>query len=191
MIPQEEPKQEEKPENPVPPESTSVGKPWENWGKTQRWGYGQPQPSPEAKKAGWAKKKRNRELAQLVLGMKFVGSVHLLDPKTGEPIKDDNGNYILVPSEFKEKLGRYHGLSAEQIENLDIETAMMLRMVGQAIEKGDNAAAQIVLERAYGKPKEFIELSKDNDDRPVINITVMQGNPDTTPDIKESENEIE
>jgi hypothetical protein len=164
-------------------------KPWAKWGATKRFGDGQSQPSAEAKKAGWAKRRRNMELARLMLGMKFVGQVVDLNAD-GSPKKDAKGNIILIDSPFKQKLIRYFGLNEDQMSELSNEAAIMLRMIGQAIEQGDMSGAQAILDRAYGKPKEYISLKDDDGDRPVINVTVVAKLPDDIdmPEISESEN---
>lgn len=172
-----------------PKEPNVSDKKWAKWGLTTRWGYGQTPPTAEQKRAGWAKRKRNQAKAQMVLARSFIGNVYQVDEK-GNPILGPDGKPVLVPSEFKEKLGRYFGLTMEEIEEMDMETAMMLRLVGQAIEKGDNQAAQLMLERAYGKPKEFVEFSEEEGNRPQINITVVTGLPETTPEILEIEEDL-
>lgn len=161
-------------------EGEPAPKPWANWGANTRWGHGQPAPTSEQKKAGWARKKRNRELAQMVLGMKFVGQIYQTDAK-GNPILDKDGNPKLMDSEFKRRLASYFGLSKEQIDSDDMtnEMALMLRQLGQAIENGDTTSAQMVLERAYGKPKEFIELSRGEEEQPMLNINVVNVLPDS------------
>lgn len=146
------------------------------WGVTKQFGKpGQPQPSPEAKKAGWAKRKRNQELARTLLGMKFVGQ--------------DNSR---IGKLFRDKLSTYFGLTAQQIEELDNEAAMMLRLIGSAVEDGDNDAAREIMDRAYGKPTQFIDMSTEDEQRPMINIQVINSLPSGTqmPEIKTDENEI-
>lgn len=144
-----------------------------NWGMTSRFGSGQKQPSSEAKKAGHAKRKRNRELALALLGSKFIGQVQALNEK-GMPIIDENGNPVLIDSMFKEHAIKYFGLTAERVENMTNEEAMMLRQIGQAIEKGDVLAGSKLFELAYGPPKLPSPLD-DVDNKPVINITVISG----------------
>lgn len=153
-IPQDENGQEEKPPH--------------KWGALTRWGHGQAQPSSESKRAGWLKKKRNRDLIQIILGMKYVG--------TG--------------GKFAQQMKEYFGLTPEQVEELSNEAAMVFRMVGQAIEKGDTASANLILERGYGKPKEVIDLTDEEGNKPIINITVVNSiSGENPPPIKESENE--
>jgi len=163
---------EPEPKNPQD-DSQQLIKPWANWGKNTRWGEGQPVPTTEQKKAGWAKRKRNQALARLVLGMKFVGIVQKTD-KNGNPVFDKDGNPEMVDSIFKQRLATYFGMSPEQIEATDNEMALMLRQVGQAIELGDQAAANLILNRAYGTPQPHIDVTDEEGQRPVINITVVE-----------------
>jgi len=145
------------------------------WGANRRFGTGQPQPSNEAKKAGWAKKKRNQELARTLLGMKFVGQ--------------DNSR---IGRLFKEKLDKYFGLTPEQIEAMDNEAAVLLRLIGSAIEDGDNDAAREIMDRAYGKPSQHIDMTTEDEDRPMLNIQIINvlPNGNSMPEIKTDESEI-
>lgn len=132
-----------------------------------RWQKGGTFPSEEAKAAGRARKKRNRELVQTLLGMRFVGLVEG---------RDENGKYTgrLVDSPFKQTMMQYFGLSAEELEDMSYETAIRLRQIGQAIEKGDQVAADALFMAAYGRPREFIDMGDDEQDqRPVLQITVI------------------
>lgn len=138
-----------------------------NWGLTTRWGHGQEQPSSESKKAGWAKRRRNRELAQYLLGLQFVG-------KEG----------------YKESVAKYFGLSLEEVSEMSNEAMIMLKQIGLAIERGDQEAARQLMERAYGKPKEYLKLTDGEDDKPVININVVHLSDNHIP-IKENENDEE
>ena len=149
--------------------------PKKHWGETTYFGSGQGQPSSEAKKKGWAKRKRNQELARTLLGLKFVGQ--------------DNSRLGKL---FKDKLKTYFGLTAEQIEELDNESAIQLRLIGSAIEDGDNEAAREIMDRAYGKAVQHIDMGNPEDEKPMFQITVMNVLPDGNkmPEIKTDENEI-
>lgn len=123
------------------------------------------QPSNDAKKAGWARKLRNRKLAQMLLNRKFVGKVM-------------EGN-VIVDSKFKKLVRNYFHLSDEEMDDMSNEAALMMRMIGQAIENGDTQAAAAMLERAYGKPKELSpfedpENEDEVDQKPTIVIQVVQ-----------------
>lgn len=70
----------------------------------------------------------------------------------------------------------YFGLNESQLGELTNEAAMMLRMIGQAVEQGDTTAAQTLMDRAYGKPKEFIQINEGDDDKPIIQINIVNSN---------------
>lgn len=146
-----------------------------HWGFRTQWGNGQPQPSSEAKKAGWAKRKKNQELARTLLGLKFVG-------------QDDSRMGRL----FRDRLKTYFGMSAEEIEKIDNESAIMLRLIGSAVEDGDNEAAREIMDRAYGKPTQHIDMNPDEDGKTIFQINVVNVLPDgkQMPEIKTDENEI-
>lgn len=150
-------------------------KPVHKWGANRRFGGpNQPQPSSESKKAGWARRKKNQELARQVLAMKFIGQ--------------DNTR---IGRLFKDKMKTYFGLSPQQIEELDNEAAIMLRLIGSAIEDGDNDAAREIMDRAYGKATQYVEMKDEDEDRPQLNIQVINVLPsnDQMPNIETSENE--
>lgn len=88
------------------------------------------QPPPEAKKEGWAKKKRGQELAKAVLELAFKGM----------------GN-----SELKNKAAEYFGVTPDQIT---VEMMMLFRQAELAIQKADTQAFNAVMDRAFGKPKQ-------------------------------------
>lgn len=182
----------ENPQDNLPEKSD---KKWAKWGAKTRWGHGQPVPqaTPEQKRAGWAKRKRNQELARLILGQKFIGQVLELDPKTGLPKRDDNNNLILIDSPFKQRLKHYFGFSDDQMSELSNEAAILLRMVGEAAERGDVAAAQAIMDRAYGKPKEYLKIEDEDGNKPIFQINVVSALPsgEDMPQIQTSENEIQ
>jgi hypothetical protein len=139
------------------------------------------QPSNESKKAGWARSKRNRKLAQLILNRQFVGMIS---------IKTKTGDYQLQDSKFRKVLKEFFGLSENEMNDMSNEAAIMLRMVGQAITLGDTNAAAMMLERAYGKPKEltpFDDPEAEEDGKP--NIVIQIVDPSSLPKIKTDEDE--
>lgn len=91
------------------------------------------QPSPESKKAGWAKKKSGQELAKAILELKFYG-------KTKSQIGKQAAEYFGVPE-----------------EEITIEQIMIFRQAEKAIQEGDTQAFKVVLDRAHGAPKQEIE----------------------------------
>lgn len=128
------------------------------------WRQGQT-PSVESKKAGWAKRRRNRELFQFILDQKFHGEGML--------------------EGFKKSLKQYFNIDDDEIKDLTNEAVIILKMVGMAIERGDMTAAQTLFDRAYGKPKEFNPMTDGEEGKPIINITVV----DNAADIKEVEDD--
>lgn len=128
------------------------------WGAKTRFGTGQGQPSNEAKRAGWAKKRRREELAQYLLSLEFVGKSEA----------------------FREAVGNYFGMSPEEMAEASNESLIYMRLIANAIEKGDVSSALAIIERAYGKPKETINLDSEEDTKPIINITI-HGAIDTPP----------
>jgi hypothetical protein len=93
------------------------------------------QPTPEAKKAGWAKKKRGYELVRAVLELSFKG---------------------MKGSEIKQKASEYFGVPQK---NLTVEMLLHFRQAEKAIQKADTQAYNAVMDRAFGKPKEKLEHS--------------------------------
>jgi hypothetical protein len=111
------------------------------------------QPSSEAKKAGWLRKKRNKELAQYILGRSW---------KENRMNKD-------MHAQMKE----FFGLGDDELEELTYEAVIMMKQVAMAIKNGDNTAAQQLFERAFGKPMQTIGITDDGTP-PQINITIQQ-----------------
>lgn len=93
-----------------------------------------PQPSREAKRNGWAKKKRAQELAKAVLDLAFKG------------MEDSN---------LKSKAAEYFGVPEKKIT---VEMMMLFRQAEKAIQKADTPAFKAVMERAHGMPKQDISL---------------------------------
>ena len=92
------------------------------------------QPSSEAKKAGWAKKKRAMELAKAVLDLQFKGM------KNGE---------------LKKMAAEYFGV---QSKDITVEMMLLFRQAEKAIQKADTHAFNAIMDRAFGKPKEKVEV---------------------------------
>jgi len=90
----------------------------------------QKQPSKEAKKNGWLKKKKGLELVQAVFELSFIG------------MKD---------SQLKKAAAEYFGLPQKEIS---AEMMLVFRQVEKAIQKADTHAFNAVMDRAYGKPKQ-------------------------------------
>lgn len=166
---------QEEPVGKAPDENLPAEIPKHHWGLRTQFGVGQEQPSSEAKKKGWAKRKRNQELARTLLGLKFVGQ--------------DSSRMGKL---FRDKLKTYFGLSAEEIEALDFESAIQLRLIGSAIEDGDNEAAREIMDRAYGKAVQHVDMNPNDEGQPIFQIQVLNILPDgkQMPEIKTDENEI-
>ncbi|MBL7961464.1 hypothetical protein JNL27_14615 [bacterium] len=87
------------------------------------------QPSPEAKSAGWLKKRTLKEL----LAMELSGT---------------DKSAALVRS----FVSKYLGVKESEVGNeITLEIAMHLRQIEKAIAKGDTRAYEVLNERAYGK----------------------------------------
>lgn len=141
------------------------------------------QPSSDAKKAGWARKLRNRKLAQMLLNKSFVGRV---------AVQTKSGQWVLEDTKFRKVLKDFFGLDEREMKDMSNEAAIMLRMIGQAISEGDVQAGSAILERAYGKPKEMTpfddpETGDEEGDKPQIVIQIVQSV--DLPPIKENEDE--
>lgn len=141
------------------------------------------QPSSEAKKAGWARKLRNRKLAQMLLNKTFVGRV---------AVQTKSGQWTLEDTKFRKVLKDFFGLNDEEMKEMSNEAAIMLRMIGQAISEGDVQAGSAILERAYGKPKDMTpfddpEAEDEEGNKPQIVIQIVQSV--DLPPIKEDESD--
>lgn len=93
------------------------------------------QPSPEAKKAGWAKRLALKEL---------------IDFKPGK-LGDSKTDYAKLTAIF-------YGIAKEEVT---IKMIMEYRQIERAVLKGDTGAYIAVMDRAIGKPKQAIELIPD------------------------------
>lgn len=92
------------------------------------------QPTSEAKRIGWLKKKRGQELAKAILELQFKG------------MKD---------SQLKKAASEYFGIAQK---DLTVEMMIIFRQAEKAIQKADTQAATFIMDRSHGKPKEKIEL---------------------------------
>lgn len=105
----------------------------------------QKQPSPEAKRAGWLKKKKGQELAKAILELSFKG------------MKD---------SQLKKAASEYFGVNQK---DLTVEMMLIFRQAEKAIQKADTNAFVAVMDRAHGKPKqESIVKVNDLSNLPVV-----------------------
>lgn len=100
------------------------------------------QPSPEAKRAGWLKKKRGPELAKAILDLAFKGQKN---------------------QKLKKAAATYFGLPETEITN---EMMLLFKQAEKAIQYADTQAFNAFMDRAYGKPKEKLEHSGP-DDKPI------------------------
>lgn len=150
-------------ENEIDPRT---GRP-KDWGALTRYAPDK-QPPPESKKAGWLKKKRGAELARALLAMSYIGR----------------------SEKFNKEMMEYFGFTS--LDEITNEGAIYLKQIAMAIDSGDMQAASLVIDRAYGKAKEHLNLGRDNDDeRPQLNVTVVSAiEADTNiPPISDSHNE--
>lgn len=110
------------------------------------------QPSPEAKKAGWAKRLKGQELAKAVLELAFKGA---------------------SKSELKKEAALYYNVSESEIT---VEMMLLFRQAEKAIDKSDTYAFNSIMDRAFGKPKEKIEAKTDNK----ITLEIVRGKANST-----------
>jgi hypothetical protein len=143
----------------------ATGRPWD-WGAVTRFSKDN-QPSSEVRKAGWDRKRRNQELYRFLLGKTYVGK----------------------SEQFREQMQQYFGLSDEEMEGITNEAVIVLKQIGRAIELGDTQAAEILMQRAFGKPKDHLMLGDGETDRPIININVIS--PDQMQSDMIAENEMD
>jgi len=121
------------------------------------------QPSGESKSRGWLKNKRARELYRFALGLDFVGN---------DLVRDECAKFFGVP--------------AEELTN---EAMIMFKNIHQALQ-GDLQAAQMLMDRAYGKPKEIIEAHVNNNPQFIVETTAIGSDNVSAPPIATSEDEI-
>lgn len=85
------------------------------------------QPDPENKRKGWLKKKKGRDLVKAILEMDFH------DPD----VRMKTAAYFNIPE-----------------EEITVEAMMHFVQIAKAINKNDTFAYGVIVERAYGKPKD-------------------------------------
>lgn len=105
------------------------------------------QPSSDAKKEGWLRKKRAQELVKAMLELNFKG-----DKNTA----------------LKKEAAEYFGINAKEIT---VEMLLVYKQTKKAIEESDTQAFNAVMDRAYGKPKEKLEHSG-VDDGPIETVFI-------------------
>lgn len=93
------------------------------------------QPTTEQRKEGWRRKRRGAELARAVLDLYFRG-------KENSKLKKEAAEYFDVP-----------------IDDISVEAMMLFKQVQRAMERGDTAAFNAVMDRAFGKAKQPTEIS--------------------------------
>lgn len=125
------------------------------------------QPSGAAKSAGRMKAKRNRELMQYILSRSWKAN--------------------RMNREFHDKIIEMTGLTEQELDDLTYEGMLYLAQTIKAIKQGDTQAANLILERAFGKPIQKLEF-EGSDTPPPINITIGE-NKEEIPPISESEND--
>ncbi len=101
------------------------------------------QPSPDAKKAGWERKRKTKELANAILDLEFVGA-------KGSSLKKQAAQYLGIPE-----------------SQVSVRMMMLFRQAEKAIQKGDTAAFNAYMDRADGKPVQAMaHTSSDGEDLP-------------------------
>lgn len=101
------------------------------------------QPSAEAKRKGWAKKRVGRDLAKAILELGFHGGLE---------------------SKMADSISEYFGVEKSE---LTIEMVALFRQAQKAIQKADTFAFNAIMDRAHGRPTQ--PLSADDG---AIKITV-------------------
>ena len=158
--------------NPIEPEGSGNGGDSEHTGKkllpanAQKTKFtSEYQPSGDAKSRGWWKKKKGKHLMQALLNLDFSGD--LMDEKTKQiqenNIKNQAAAYFNIPKEF-----------------ITVEMVMSMKQVAKSIQFGDTGAFNSVMDRAYGKPKEHIEVEEHKTPQIVLNFGKI-GLPDAPP----------
>lgn len=121
--------------------------------KTDKVGPGNPpkehqftadkQPPPDAKRAGWDKKKKGKEMLQALMEVAFKGSAT-------STMKRDVADYFGIP-----------------VEDINVEIMMAMRQCEKAIKNSDTAAFNTIWDRVHGKP-----TMGDGDEDGTFTITV-------------------
>jgi hypothetical protein len=97
------------------------------------------QPTPEAKKAGWLKKKRAQELVKAVLELGFQG-------KKNKSLRKEAAEYFTIDE-----------------NEITFELMLLFKQTKKAIDDSDTPAFNALMDRGYGKPKEKLEHSGPDD----------------------------
>lgn len=106
------------------------------------------QPDPEKIKAASFKRKRGRELIKAILELPFAGD----DPAV------------------RLNAAIYFGCTPDVIT---VEMMMVFKQIMRAVQSGDSYAHELIMQRAYGKPKD-VPSDDENKSVPVINIQPIQ-----------------
>jgi|GEM_PF-5938814 len=101
-----------------------------NKGNTETQFTSDNQPSPEAKKKGWQKKRLLKDLADILLQGDKLNEFKTLSKDLGIDLTDDE---------------------------MTLEVAMSLKQAEKAIEKGDTSAYNSVMDRLKGRPMQEID----------------------------------
>lgn len=94
------------------------------------------QPSPDAKKEGWAKKRALKQLAESLI----------------------DGQSLETSRKIAQKLG----LSLDD-SDFTFEVILTLRQAIKAMDKGDTSAYNAVMDRMIGKPKQELDVTSGGD----------------------------
>ena len=116
------------------------------------------QPTSEEKRQGWAKKKRGRELIEHILNLTFKGH-----PK----------------SEIRKQMAEYFGVPESQIT---IEQVMLFRQAEKAIQKGDTAAFNAIMDSYTPKLARTELTGKDGEDFNTIRVIYEDSHQTTSPE---------
>jgi CRISPR/Cas system CMR-associated protein Cmr5 small subunit len=140
------------------------------------------QPTGAQMSLGWWKKRKGKLMIQALLQMAFDGTS--IDPETQK--KRDN--------EIKKQAAIYFNVPEIAITN---EMIMTMKQIALAVQKNDTAAYNSVLDRAYGKPKEHVEVEEVAAPKLVFNYGTIGmpdkeqvSKPEDAPEISESENDV-
>jgi len=103
------------------------------------------QPDPEKKSAGWWKKQKGRQLLRSLMQHDYQGTE-----------LDEHQNPI--PDTIKNQVAAYMNVP---IETVTVEMCIFVMQIGKAIKLKDTQAANLVVDNAYGKPKETFQVYDD------------------------------
>lgn len=117
----------------------------------------------EAKRKGWMKRMRGRNLLKVILEQKYVGN-----------------------DAIRQQASDYFGCDPDDITN---EAMMYFMQVLKAINKQDTGAFETVMNRAHGKIRDYGDEDDEQSKDPVINIHPVASVDDLN--IAESEEEID